>query len=201
MFSSTDYLDKIITEKIDPYFLSHKEKQLSVGLLRGELGLSSLVLHPRAWATPSSLLSLTSGTIDQLNVKIPWSTFTRLYTELTEISVRGLSLHFDLSINQQPSSSSSNRDNIFENLLMQLKFVSLYCNLSINVVVFAKFTSLTSPQCALCKGCSTEDQQLAAERVFLKLLLPLLEELKKFSVDIEMCVRSIDSYVICYFVL
>ena len=143
MFSSKEFIEKLVRTRIDPFFESIQEQQVQAGLLRGECILKCLMVRPRLWSAQDCTISLPpqGGQIGTLKVTVPWSTFTRLYSEKYEVAIDGLSLAFDVSkqrnrssVYDDPSSiqptsaSSSTADdrNILADLYQEFKLVIYY---------------------------------------------------------------------------
>lgn len=98
MFSSKEFIVKLVRERVDPYFESIQEQHVQAGLLRGECILKTLMVRSRIWdAQDCSIRLCQGGSIGTLKVTVPWSTFTGLYSERYEADIEGLCLAFDVS--------------------------------------------------------------------------------------------------------
>lgn len=135
MFSSKDYIEKLLAENLGPYFTSHENKTINIGVFRSDINLSKLTVKSRNWDIAGTTISLSSGQVLGLTVKTPWNAVSKLTHEKTEVALKSVHLFFDISLKpfMYANASSSGRDSSFiADLLEDIKLVSVAHNYFMN---------------------------------------------------------------------
>ena len=167
MFGSSAYVDKIIANHIDPYFVYHANKSINMGLMYGELTVHEPEIRPQRIESYGTSVNLTQGMLKRLNVKIPWT--RTLSYETTEVTLHDIDLHFSLSLIEQLSNSKETT-------------VDNESNKNFFTAFFEEVKSCSLQACGIGR---IPDTKPIKERLLLKLLIPLLQELNSIRICVE----------------